>query len=107
MPKIAYEKCVNECKNWETKFNELYLRYMNLSATTAIESQSSELELLRQENLQLKALLREEQSRRLQSMPVVEAKFNQLLNQQREATIRECTLLMQRFRLENKQPHRF
>lgn len=32
VPRITYERCVSECKNWETKYNELHLKYLN--ATT-------------------------------------------------------------------------
>jgi hypothetical protein len=51
---------VNECKNWETKFNELYLKYLNLAACPP-EPSSSELDLLRQENMSLKQQLREKE----------------------------------------------
>lgn len=27
--KGQYDRCLSECKNWETKYNELYLKYMN------------------------------------------------------------------------------
>ena len=30
VPKYQYDRCVWECKNWETKYNELYLKYLNL-----------------------------------------------------------------------------
>lgn len=36
VPRIQYDRCVTECKNWETKYNELYLKYMNLATTTSM-----------------------------------------------------------------------
>lgn len=34
VPRIQYDRCVIECKNWETKYNELYLKHLNLSSLT-------------------------------------------------------------------------
>ena len=35
--KAQYERCVSECKNWETKYNELYLKYMNVTSQSNSE----------------------------------------------------------------------
>lgn len=41
VPKSQYDRCYNECKNWETKYNELYLRYTN---SISGQNQSNELQ---------------------------------------------------------------
>jgi hypothetical protein len=50
---MQYDRCMNECKNWETKYNELYLRYSNV-----VSGQNQESEL-QDENRKLRQRIRE------------------------------------------------
>lgn len=34
---------MNECRNWETKYNELYLKYMNQGQDTALIEENNAL----------------------------------------------------------------
>lgn len=78
---MHYDRCVTECKNWETKYNELYLRYMNLVASQ--QGQGEGLDELRDENYRLRARLGEEEHHRRQVVPMLEAKFSEMVENQK------------------------
>jgi hypothetical protein len=54
VPRTQYERCVGECRNWETKYNELHLKFLNLQS-----GHSSNEESLRDENRRLRERVRE------------------------------------------------
>ena len=57
--KSQYDHVVNECKNWETKYNELYLKYMNQSNNNFGE----ETDRLKDENFRLRQRIRDLEGR--------------------------------------------
>ena len=34
VPRVTFERCASECKNWETKYNELHLKYLNVTTNS-------------------------------------------------------------------------
>ena len=74
---------------------------MNLA--TAANEPRDQVEQLKQENWRLKQQLKQKEDGRAAWMSMAQEKFAMMVNSQQEATIRECMLLMERFRLEARQ----
>lgn len=96
--KVQYDRCVSECKNWETKYNELYLKYMNQIGQNSEE----EIERLKEENFRLRQRVRDAEARE-KSGEGSSANIKELIEKYKESSLKEVYLLLDRFRLESKQ----
>jgi hypothetical protein len=58
--KAQYDRCFTECKNWETKYNELHLKYMMVTSNS---SRIENYDNLKEENLRLMQKIRDLENR--------------------------------------------
>lgn len=75
VPRVNYERCVTECKNWQTKYNELYLKYMNIATSMNVHS-NDELQILREQNYNLKNNLRQLEDKKNKMINLLENRFS-------------------------------
>lgn len=95
MSRVLYERSVIECKNWEARYNELQLKYNNLLA-------GYEETGLQEENRRLRNRVRELEQRERSEMGASK-NIRELIEKYKESTLKECYLLLDRYRLECKQ----
>lgn len=103
VPKMQYDRCWTECKNWETKYNELYLKYMNAAQN---QGRGEDYELMKEENKRLQQRVRQLESRERAATDRLQSNFKDLVEKYKESTLKECYLLVDRYRLECKRNER-